>query len=394
MLSLAACGGTTSDHTGPTSSTSTTSTSRTTSTSTQAQVPPVPGGGSSGGGSLPAGGPVPAGTEATSVTFISPSIAFILGTAPCDVRPCSAILRTTDRGAHWVGLAAPRQGISYPLGGGLWGLRFADAVHGYAFGQGLWETSNGGRSWHRAAPPVSTVLSLEAVADREIVALGDHCIPGQGCGSQMGLYHQPIGGSWSKIANLGALNNYGGAIAVHGEDVWVAAAARIYYSTDGGHSFGHEKQPCPAGGSNFGRPTSISDDGSHVYLLCTGQGFTGHTLKYVYATTGPGASWTLMGRPPTPGDGGEISAGSDAAIMIASYSAASWLYRSTDGGHTWRTVLTQDDGGAGWSDLGFTTPTDAVVVHGPAIEDAAAEKRPGRVLLSSNGGLSWQAAAF
>lgn len=339
---------------------------------------------------MPAGGPVPAGTEATSVTFIAPGTAFVLGTAPCDAQPCSAILRTTDRGGHWVGLPAPRESVSYYLGSGLWGLRFADASHGYAFGQGLWETSNAGRSWAKAAPPAPTILSLEAVQGRELVALGQTCTPGQGCHGKLGLYHAPVGGAWSQVTTVRS-STAAASIAVHGSTVWVLAGNGLLYSSDGGQTFRFEAQPCPTRGANFGQPTSITDDGAHVYLLCTGQGFTGHTLKFVYATTGPGAHWAPVGKPPTPGDGGQISAGSDGSIVIATYSAASFLYRSADGGRTWKTAKTEADGGAGWSDLGFTTPTDAVVVHGPAV---AGSQRPGQVLLSEDGGQSWRAARF
>jgi photosystem II stability/assembly factor-like uncharacterized protein len=98
-----------------------------------------------------------------------------------------------------------------------------------------------------------------------------------------------------------------------------------------------------------------------------------------------------VGKPPTPGDGGQISAGSDSSIVIATYSAASFLYRSTDGGRTWTTTKREYDGGVGWSDLGFTTSSDAVVVHGPAL---AGSQRPGKVLLSDDGGLTWQPATF
>ncbi|HET9720440.1 MAG TPA: hypothetical protein VFP55_10210 [Solirubrobacteraceae bacterium] len=391
---LAGCGGSSHGHRARTASTPTASTPLTVSTSTKPGRTTSPGGTPTvGNGSLAPGGPVPPGVEASSVTFISPSTAFILGTAPCDARPCSAILRTTDRGVSWVGLPAPRKGVSYPLGNGLWGLRFADSQHGYAFGQGLWETANSGRSWQRATAPAPTVLSLEAVQDREIVALARSCQPGQGCGRAIGLYHEPIGGTWQRVASVGS-GASGASISVLGEEVWAIAGNRLFYSADSGRSFAPQRQPCPTHGSNFGQPTSITNDGSHVYVLCTGQGFTGNTLKYVYASTGAGAPWTLVGKPPSPGDGGQISAGSDDAILIASYSAASFLYRSDDGGQTWSTVLTKDDGGAGWSDLGFTTSTDAVVVHGPAIQDGAGDQRPGKVLLSEDGGLTWHAASF
>jgi photosystem II stability/assembly factor-like uncharacterized protein len=379
-LSLSACGGSSSKP--PRHSTATSTATAPHIVSTGTGTTPA----TTGSGTL-TGGPVPAGTEATSVTFISPTTAFVLGTAPCDVQPCSAILETNDRGAHWVGLPAPKENVSYYLGNGLWGLRFADARNGYAFGQGLWETPDGAESWQKATPPQSTVLSLAAVQDRELVAVAQSCHPGVGCGHQIGVYHEPIGGSWSAVASVRTYFN-DASISVHGSVVWVLAGLNLYVSTDGGGSFHSESQPCP---SRLGQPGSISDDGEHVYLLCSGNGAAGSTQKYVYRSGGPDSPWTLMGRPPAAGDGGQISAGSDSSIMVATYSGASLLYRSTDGGHTWRTALTEDDGGAGWSDLGFTTQTDGVVVHGPAL---AGSQRPGKILLSSDGGLSWHAAGF
>lgn len=393
VLGVSACGG--SNHKPPaTTPTPTATTPLTVSTPTGSGTTPASGGASTvGNGSLAPAGPVPPGTVATSITFISTATAFVLGTAPCDAHPCSAILRTTDRGAHWVGLPAPREGVSYPLGTGLWGLRFADSDHGYAFGQGLWETSNGARSWQKAPPPAPTVLALEAVNDRELVALGKSCHPGQGCARGIALYHEPIGGTWNRVVSVSGYST-AASIAVHGTDVWVVAGSQILHSGDGGLRFADQAQPCPTHGPNFGQPTSVTDDGAHIYLLCTGQGFTGHTLKYVYETTGAGAPWNLVGKPPSLGDGGEISAGSEQSILLATYSAATLLYRSTDGGRHWRPVLTESDGGAGWSDLGFTTPSDAVVVHGPAVQDGAGQQRPGTVLLSEDGGQTWRAARF
>ena len=56
-------------------------------------------------------------------------------------------------------------------------------------------------------------------------------------------------------------------------------------------------------------------------------------------------------------------------------------------------MLTYGDGGEGWADLGFTTPSNAVVIHGPA-HSAGGDGRPGRLLLSSDGGASWRAVTF
>jgi hypothetical protein len=50
--------------------------------------------------------------------------------------------------------------------------------------------------------------------------------------------------------------------------------------------------------------------------------------------------------------------------LLLSVSGATWLDVSGDGGRTWSTALSFDDGGLGWSDFGFTTPTEGVAIYG------------------------------
>jgi photosystem II stability/assembly factor-like uncharacterized protein len=57
-------------------------------------------------------------------------------------------------------------------------------------------------------------------------------------------------------------------------------------------------------------------------------------------------------------------------------------------------VYQQDDGGAGWADLGFTTATDGVVVRGPADSDGNSTQRPGQLLLTGDAGASWYQVRF
>jgi hypothetical protein len=344
---------------------------------------------------LPLGGPVPAHSSATSVTFVSTQTSFVLGTAPCVHRPCSVILRTLNRGASWVGLPAPLQRVSRPYGGGLWGLRFANPRHGFAFGKGLWETTNGSSSWRRAKSPARFVVDLAAVGNRELVAVGARCAFGStGCAGRLSLYHRALsGGSWQPIATT-APSAFDESLAVHGSAVWVLAGTQIWVSTDGGHSFRSHRQPCARASDALPSPTSITSAGAHSYLLCTGQGFTGHTVKFLYRTAGTRSGWKLVGKPPTPGDGGLLAAGSDHAIVIASASAASWLYLSRASGRQWTVPLSFSDGGEGWSDLGFTTASDGVVIHGPARTDGASANFPGQLQLTSDGGRTWQTAPF
>lgn len=383
LLVVSGCGGSShssASHTGTATAPTSTSISASTSTASTTSF---------------TGGPVPPRTEATSVTFISPMNAFVLGTAPCRRPPCSVILHTRDRGRSWQGLPAPREAVSEFEGNGLWGLRFADSRHGYAYGNGFWQTADGGASWHQGGGPARTVLALAAVQDRELVAVAAQCLPGKSnCPDTLGLYHRAISsGSWTLVAATHSIP-FAASIAVHGAQVWALVGNKLYVSTDGGASFTLNAQPCWPRHSRNGMPTSISDDGPHIYLLCTGPGAAGSIAKYVFRATGPGSGWTRAGSPPRGGGQEGLSAGSDSAVVIAAASGASWLYRSTDQGRSWRTVVTEDDGGAGWADLGFTTDTYGVVIHGPAIRDGGNDRRPGELLLTEDGGQNWHRVRF
>ena len=57
-------------------------------------------------------------------------------------------------------------------------------------------------------------------------------------------------------------------------------------------------------------------------------------------------------------------------------------------------MKTYGDGGMGWRDLGFTAPSNAIVVHGPADTNGLPYVRPGQLLLSSDGGATWQSVSF
>jgi hypothetical protein len=89
-----------------------------------------------------------------------------------------------------------------------------------------------------------------------------------------------------------------------------------------------------------------------------------------------------------------IAAATPAQLVIAAESGASWLYHSGDSAARWGTAYQAGDGGQGWNDLGFTTTSDGVVVHGPAFSDGNKEGRPGRLMLTSDDGATWQLVRF
>jgi hypothetical protein len=342
---------------------------------------------------VPSGGPVPLGFAATSVTFVSTEEAFVLGTAPCAKAPCTSILRTLDRGASWRGLPAPVVPLAAQpgvvAGPAVWGIRFANPSDGFVFGNGLWETTDGGERWTPAVSPAGPIESLEVI-DGQVLAVTGTCSPNFGCGQTGTLMRRPLaGGAWTVVSRVSGR----GAIATQARVAAVLDADDVLVTANGGVSTVTQAGPCSTAGLEA--PVSLAVTGpTGLALLCGGEGATGSVDKTVFVSDDLGAHWSVAGSPARGGDPEEMSAGSAAQLVVAAASGASMLYYSADGGARWSTAYYEADGGLGFNDLGFTTPADGVVVYGPALADNNAGSRPGWLLLTSNGGASWHPVPF
>ena len=341
---------------------------------------------------VPSGGPVPIGFAARSVTFVSTEEAFVLGTAPCAKAPCTSILRTLNRGGSWRGLPAPVVQLAAPFettGPAVWGIRFANPSVGFVFGDGLWETTDGGERWTPAASPGGSIESLEII-DGQVLAIAAACTASGGCGQAATLERRPLaGGSWQAVAQVSGP----GAIATQARVAAVLTGDAVIVTTDGGITTLDHSGPCST--AAIEGPSSIAVTGPNgLAVLCAGNGAAGSVDKTVYVSDDLGAHWTKAGSPARGGDPEGLSAGSTSQLVVAAASGASMLYYSADGGAQWSTAYYEGDGGLGFNDLGFTTPADGVVVYGPAQSDDNAESRPGWLLLTSNGGASWRPVSF
>jgi hypothetical protein len=341
----------------------------------------------------PRGGPVPIGFAASSVTFVSPEEAFVLGTAPCAKKPCTSILRTLDRGASWRGLPAPVVPLTAAqpevAGPAVWGIRFANPSDGFVFGNGLWETTDGGEHWSPAASPGGSIESLEVI-DGQILAVAGTCTPDGGCAQQGTLERRPLaGGAWQVVAPVPGR----GVIATQARVAAVLDGDGVIVTANGGISTVTHAGPCSTAGIEM--PSSLAVTGpTGLALLCAGNGAAGSVDKTVFVSDDLGAHWTKAGSPARGGDPEELSAASTSQLVASAASGASMLYYSADGGAQWTTAFSEGDGGLGFNDLGFTTATDGVVVYGPARSDGNQESRPGWLLLTSNGGARWQPVSF
>ncbi|HEX4397202.1 MAG TPA: hypothetical protein VH136_06180 [Trebonia sp.] len=348
-----------------------------------------------GGAATPAGGPVPTGMAATSVTFVSPDEAFVLGTAPCSHTPCTSIVRTLNRGASWRGLPAPVVPLGQPENGpapAVWGIRFATPSHGFVFGTGLWETTDGGEQWAKASSPAGSILSLEVI-DGQVLALTATCSSQSGCGTAT-LVRRPVGGgTWQPVTQLHVSGSTGDRIATQARVAAILDGSSVIVTANGGLSTLEHATPCTTQGVAYATSVAVTGPDS-LALLCSGGAAMGSVIKTIYVSSNLGQHWTKAGAPPRGGDPISIAGATPGQLVVSAASGASWLYYSGNGAAQWGSAYEAGDGGMGFNDLGFTTTSDGVVVYGPAVTDGNGEGRPGRLLLTSNGGASWRAVSF
>jgi hypothetical protein len=93
-----------------------------------------------------------------------------------------------------------------------------------------------------------------------------------------------------------------------------------------------------------------------------------------------------------------LSAADVATLAIATSSPATEIYRSVNGGTTWTTPLTLDDGGEGRGDFGFTTSTNGFAIHAPIGRFQSATSVPsvgtGTMYITRDAGVSWSEVTF
>jgi len=375
---------------GSASSSAAAATSSATSSAPAASGTATAGSGSSS--AAPGGGPVPSGFAATSVTFVSADEAFVLGTAPCAKAPCTSILRTLDRGASWRGLPAPVAPLAQPAdvaGPAVWGIRFANPSDGFVFGNGLWETTDGGEHWSSAPSPGGSIESLEVIDD-QVLAVVSPCSPNGGCAQQGELERRPLaGGGWQTVTKVSGDS----AIATQARVAALIDGDAVIVTGNGGVSVTTRSGPCSTPGILAPEAIAVTGPDS-LAVLCAGNGAAGSVDKTVFVSDDLGAHWTTAGSPARGGDPEGLASATTSQLVASAASGASMLYYSADGGSQWTTAFSRGDGGLGFNDLGFTTTSDGVVVYGPVMSDDNAEGRPGQLLLTSNGGASWQAVSY
>lgn len=397
-LSASACGGPsrTPRTTTTTTARSTTTTAPRTTTTSSPSTTTVP------RPTAPVGTAVPGGFQPGSVTFVSATTGFVIGIdATCAAGSCVALARTTDRGSTWVALPAPSAAY---VGRGLQAqanvaavseVRFADELDGWIYGPSLFATHDGGATWQQVSLGGS-VISLEA-SGGYVDAVVSTCSGEQECTGPLTLYQAPATGGTFTVVMTGPSTLSDGQVSTHlalhapagfvdmtglGTPNQSIFATESLASGKGWNSFA---DPC-AVTSGYALDTFVAPDATSLESLCSGQGAAGSVEKEVVRTVN-GTS-AVAGAPPPGGDPEGLAATSSGTLIVSAASGATSLYRSTDGGATWTTAATFPDGGIGFNDLGFTTETQGIVVHGyPGPPNDFASQ----LLMTTDGGATWAA---
>ena len=349
---------------------------------------------------VPAGGPVPVGFRAASVTFVSTDLGWVLGTAPCNAPPCTSILRTADGGRTWKGIPAPVTplspgGVAGPGSGvtGVSGLRFADPLDGWAFGPQLWATHDGGSTWRQVAipglAPDASIVALETL--RGVV----HAVAYDG-GGAFRIASSPVASDgWSVSPaqiQVGAGPVPGIQLVLSGAGGWVVEVDRTVV---GGARLvsGAWTAWTPPCMDVLGPASLAASSATEVVAACDG-GVWGPPKdalqqgEHLYVSHDGGTTFTQLPGSVPLSDPSAIASSGPSVVVLGGWLSQTQgpaIVATFDGGQTWTTLHLQ--GNVTVTYLGFTTPAQGVAI-------VQAGGQGGSLLMTRDGGHTWSTVAF
>lgn len=244
-----------------------------------------------------------------SVSFASAGHGWVLGDAPCATPPCTSILRTRDGGKTWHGIPAPKAptrprpgyGASAGNASGLSQIRFANDVDGWALGNLLYSTHDGGATW--VQQPFAggegsggvNIEALEASASR-VTALAARCPQPGSCETIEEFRSAVDHDDWRSAGMLTGANQQVTTLASHGSARFALIGPSLYSGT-GDAGLRPRGSPCGnAPGSSLSPDGLAVADETHLDVICAGNGAMGHAdNQLVGSPTAPSTE-----RPPAP----------------------------------------------------------------------------------------------
>jgi hypothetical protein len=343
--------------------------------------------------------PAEAAFSPVSVTYVSQSEGWALGTGPCGPKRCARLLHTSNDGATWSLVPEP---VAGPLGpDSIPGLevRFADLDDGWIFSTlpsgeqavRAWSTHDGGQHWSAVAFPVT---SANGIGLEDIEASGGVVDAAVQVGDQVDIFSSPVStNAWRRTGGpyqLGAGPVPFGELALQGSSGWFVENDRVVVSGGRREPSGTWKSwqpPC----SRAGGPVILSaPTASQVDAVCTEGVWTGGKISVdLVKSTNGGA--TFGPQRALPASSVDLAAAIGTATMALGTETGNntpgvVLDMSFNGGNSWQPVYR--NAGGGWLELGFTTIQQGVaIVLGP---------QGGRntMLVTRDGGRHWAPVSF
>jgi photosystem II stability/assembly factor-like uncharacterized protein len=300
------------------------------------------------------------------------------------------MVRTTDGGSTWRSMRPPPANVALATCADpcIEGLRFANDRIGYAYGpDALFMTTDAGKSWQ----PMTGGADVLETLDGNVIRVSTKCLPGCDYSVQIA----PIGSSaWHPVALPGPQTamNSGAVLARTGSRAFIDvlghvsggagnAESVLYSSADDGASWQRRGEPCQqtAGNEIDSIGLTSAADGS-VTVLCARRGASSAQSDFTETSVDGGTSFHVA-RPNTLGSGTTAAWSASRSVLFAMNDV---LYRSGDGGRSWRPVQHYGQGPLTASWIGFESATVGRAVSAD-----------GRTIWTTrNAGLTWTPHTF
>jgi photosystem II stability/assembly factor-like uncharacterized protein len=329
----------------------------------------------------------------TDFDFVSATTGWAMGIACADETCNAATWRTDDGGATWgpevvVATDVPRDSYRKldPKGGGARSLRMVDANEGFAFNPDLYVTHDGARTWTRVPQP-SKVAGIH-VQGRSVWVTEHGCATDADCAPV--VKSGAVGPAFA-LTPLRVPATRGSTLvrrsdARHGYLLAYDAPGRtpgtLHRTADGGATWQPAANPCP----NAVSAALSAGAARPLLMICSGdvaaEGKAVHRVpKQAFSSTDRGTTWRRLPDPPEAGELTDVTALS-ATTAYATTQLPARLLVTTDGGATWQPAAGTALKGYGYSNLDVADAT-----HAWAMGDQGA-------LWRTTDGAAWQRLAL